>query len=136
MRLADFAGRWRIARRIDDRMAGRVGRLAGMAVFSPQGDGLRYVETGLLRFPGQPALEARQSYCWREDGQGVAVAFSDGRPFHRFALTGAASQAAHWCDPDRYEVRYDFAAWPDWSARWKVAGPRKDYVSVTRYRRG
>lgn len=133
--LRDFEGCWRIDRQIDDRLAGQAGALRGEAVFSAQGDGLRYDETGTLRLAGQPALEARQSYFWRQAACGIAVSFADGRPFHTIDLPGAHAAASHHCPPDTYLVRYDFSAWPEWSSIWTVTGPRKTYVMRTRYSR-
>ena len=133
--LADFTGRWRIDRRIEDRHLNRTGQLHGAAVFTADGDGLHYDETGTLSFPGQPPLEARQTYLWRAGRQGVAVCFADGRAFHSFDLSAPQTSASHDCAPDLYLVRYDFSAWPHWSSDWSVTGPRKDYVMATQYQR-
>lgn len=135
LQLADFEGRWCIDRRIEDRSLNRTGQLHGAAVFTADGDGLRYDESGSLRFPGQPPLEARQTYLWRAEGQGVAVNFADGRAFHRIDLSAWQTAASHDCAPDLYLVRYDFSAWPHWSSDWCVTGPRKDYMMATQYRR-
>ena len=79
-------------------------------------------------------MEARRVYLWRDAEPGaVAVTFDDGRPFHQFDLTGG--EARHACPPDTYRVRYDFSEWPVWTARWRVTGPRKDYLMTSRYRR-
>ena len=135
--LQEFAGRWRIERRIADARAGVEGRLEGVADFAAGEGGLVCTESGLLRYAGAPPMRARRVYLWRADGPGrIAVAFEDGREFHGFALRGEAAEAEHDCAPDRYRVRYDFSGWPDWRAEWRVRGPRKDYVSVTDYRRG
>ncbi|MDJ0823705.1 MAG: DUF6314 family protein, partial [Paracoccaceae bacterium] len=120
--LGDFEGVWRIDRQIDDRLLGRVGHFAGTATFTPDGDGLDYRETGTLTFPGLAPLSAEQRYLWRQDEQGVAVCFSDGRSFHRIPLNNRTHRAGHDCAPDRYRVRYDFAHWPDWTATWQVSG--------------
>ncbi len=135
MRLSDFEGEWRLSRVIDDRLAGRVGRLDGRAAFRPEGGALVYREEGVLRLPGQPPLTAAQSHVWRDEGALVAVFFADGRPFHRFDPSGTVAEARHDCAPDLYLVRYDFGGWPVWSTQWTVAGPRKDQVLSTRYRR-
>ena len=133
MRLADFAGDWRIARVIEDRLAGRAGRLDGAARFVPDDGGLVCDERGTLRFAGAPPLQAERRYLWRASGGRIAVLFADGRPFHDFAPADTAT-ATHDCPPDAYAVRYDFTAWPDWTATWDVTGPRKDYRMTTRYR--
>ncbi|SER97233.1 hypothetical protein SAMN04490244_104220 [Tranquillimonas rosea] len=131
--LADFAGRWRLTRRIEDRAAGTVATFAGRADFTPDGAGLRYDEWGTLSMPGRAPMRAERRYLWRADPQGIAVLFADGRPFHVFDPAGAAT-ARHPCDPDIYDVRYDFAAWPAWQAVWHVTGPRKDYTLTSLYR--
>ena len=131
--LSAFAGRWDLRRTIRDRRAGRDGQGRGEAVLRPDAEGLVYEETLSLQFPGAPPMEARRRYLWRAAPQGIAVSFEDGRPFHAIALGKAAPDAAHWCDPDSYAVRYDFAGWPRWRATWEVAGPRKDYSMITDY---
>lgn len=130
-RLEEFAGLWRIVRQI--RQPGGDAGFAGTARFTPDGAGLHYREEGLLTLPAAPPMRAEREYLWRSDGAGIAVFFADGRAFHRF--DPAAPEASHWCDPDDYQVRYDFTAWPGWRAEWRVTGPRKDYVMVSDYSR-
>ncbi|MCV2865348.1 DUF6314 family protein [Albidovulum sediminicola] len=134
LRLADFAGRWRIERDILDQRAGQQGRFEGTATFSPEGAGLRYAEEGSLTLGAGAPVRAVRDYLWAEAGGRIAVAFADGRPFHDFAPDDPG--ATHFCAPDHYEVRYDFSRWPDWTAEWTVRGPRKDYTMVSRYSRG
>ncbi|MCA0272725.1 MAG: DUF6314 family protein [Proteobacteria bacterium] len=132
--LADFAGRWSIGRRIEDRLARAEGRFDGEAVFAPDGHGgLTYRETGELRLGGGPAFTAERSYLWRETDGRIIVDFADGRPFHGF--DPAAPAAHHLCIADDYTVRYVFAGWPEWQAEWTVCGPRKDYTMLSLYRR-
>ncbi len=133
--LGDFEGSWRVARRIED-ARGPGGRFEGRAVFAPDGQGgLVYDEDGTLTLDGQGPVTATRRYLWRPDGAGrVAVLFADGRAFHGFSLAGAAA-AEHWCDPDHYLVVYGFADWPEWTADWRVSGPRKAYRLRSRYRR-
>jgi hypothetical protein len=132
--LYDFEGRWRIARQIDDRLAGSQGRFEGIVTFAPDGQGLTCREAGELTFDGQTPYAATRTYLWRQGAEGIEVYFEDGRFFH---LIGAdqAPVAAHWCDPDDYRVAYDFTLWPDWRAVWTVEGPRKDYTMVSEYMR-
>lgn len=105
-----------------------------MAAFRADAAGLTYVERGTLRMPGQPEMQAERRYLWRETAAGLCVLFDDGRPFHRIPR-GLRVAASHDCPPDRYGVRYDFFAWPDWQAEWTVRGPRKDYTMRSRFRR-
>ena len=130
--LKDFEGRWRIARRITDAL-GKDATFAGTAVFSPAGADLILHEAGRLELSGQGGFQAERRYLWRAQGALIEVLFDDGRPFHRFDPAGAVAEAGHWCDPDTYDVRYDFGRWPRWSAEWRVTGPRKDYVMQSVY---
>ncbi|WGH79013.1 DUF6314 family protein [Jannaschia ovalis] len=106
-------------------------RFAGAAEWRPEGAWLRGVETGEIRQGGQ-VFAARRETLWREGPDGIEVAFGDGRPFH---VIGPDGRAHHDCAPDTYLLRYDLSAWPRWSVRWRVTGPRKDYRALTRYRR-
>ena len=131
LELWDFEGEWQITRRIEDALSGQEGQFAGAASFVRDGSGLRYSEKGLLTLGGA-SMEAERVYLWRALGAGIEVLFDDGRPFHRI---DDSAEAAHWCDPDQYDVTYEFGRWPKWSSRWRVLGPRKDYVMVSNYSR-
>lgn len=133
MRLQDFAGRWRIERRIEDRLGGVTGLFAGVAEFLPAAEGLAYREEGQLRLGTGPDVLAVREYRWREEDGRIVVEHGDGRPFHAF--DPAAPEARHWCEPDDYRVRYDFGRWPKWRAEWVVRGPRKDYTMQSIYTR-
>lgn len=130
--LSDFLGEWRLERLILP-AEGAQARFSGRAHFTPEGAGLRYVEAGELALPGAAPMRAERSYLWHAEGARIVVRFADGRAFHSF--TPEQTEAAHWCDPDDYRVRYDFAAWPRWHAEWQVKGPRKDYTMRSDYSR-
>lgn len=134
--VAEFAGDWRIERRIDDRRAGQEGWFEGHARLAPDGPaGLRYVETGVLRLGSGPPMPADRTYLWRFLEDQVEVRFEDGRPFHAFLPEGQSDGTDHPCGADLYRVRYDFGQWPAWEARWRVTGPRKAYEMTSLYRR-
>lgn len=135
LQLADFEGRWRLSRRIEDAKAGSTGIFEGVAVFAPDAHGLTYSEAGELRLPDGPGLQATRHYLWRHDDDCVLVQFDDGRDFHRINLGLEAATAFHDCPPDQYEVSYTFTRWPEWRATWRVYGPRKDYMMFTDYSR-
>lgn len=132
--IAEFAGPWRLEKRITDRR-GPGGRFSGTARLTPQAGGLwRYAEAGRLALGAGPDLPAERRYLWRAAAGGAAIAFEDGRPFHLLPFAGGT--AVHDCPPDRYDVAYDFAGWPQlWTARWQVTGPRKAYEMHCEYRR-
>jgi hypothetical protein len=132
---AFLAGRWRIVRAIEDRRTGQRGRLDGLAVWAPDGDGLAYREDGVLRLAG---FEGPANRRYRYDFPAPAraeVRFEHGAPFHDLDLTGGAWRAEHRCDPDLYEGQFRAEGPWAWEATWRVAGPRKDFTLVTRYRR-
>ncbi|MDU8913621.1 DUF6314 family protein [Aestuariicoccus sp. MJ-SS9] len=130
---AEFAGAWTLSRRIEDHRAGATARFEGTARLDPVEAGLAYSEEGQLQMPGQPPIRAERRYLWVKNGAQVSVFFDDGRPFHSFIPGDDTPGAAHWCDPDQYDVAYDFSAWPHWTARWRVHGPRKDYTLTSHY---
>lgn len=126
-RLAALAGRWRTLR-VLRHADGTVARFSGESVWAAEGALLRCTEGGTLEQGGQ-RLTARRETLWRATHSAIEVLFPDGRPFH--AVDGRA--AVHHCPPDTYVLRYDFGAWPRWSVRWHVEGPRKSYRATTRY---
>ena len=130
--LQDFQGLWRLERQITDAL-GPDAVFTGTALFSPDAAGLTQHEAGRLELAGQGGFQAERRYLWRQVGAGIAVLFAGGRDFHRFDPTLSEAVADHWCDPDTYQVRYDFRDWPVWRAEWRVTGPRKDYVMRTLY---
>ena len=129
--LDQFVGRWRSARRIrhDD---GTHARSEGTVELSPDGEGLRWVETGRLRM-SMHNFHYERRYLWRQSDDGIEVLFEDGRPFHRFAPRVTAT--GHRCPPDRYRVIYSFDLPQAWSTRWRVDGPRKGYAIEALFRR-
>lgn len=129
--LADFAGPWRLSRRIENCL-GKGGHFEGLARFTPDGDALVYHEEGILHLGGA-VVRATRGYRWRAGGGGIVVEHADGAPFHAF--DPARPEAVHWCAPDRYRVIYDFSGWPQWTAVWTVNGPAKDYTMISRYAR-
>ena len=134
--LQAFEGHWDLSREIEDRRAGEMAHLEGLCRFDRDGEELIQTETGKLFLSGgRGPFAAERRYLWREIAQTIHVFFEDGRFFHLFDPGAATPMATHDCAPDRYEVAYDFSDWPDWRARWTVVGPRKDYTSVTQYRR-
>lgn len=133
--LRHLAGRWQIARRIEDRR-GPGGRFDGVAAFVRVAGGLDYAEAGVLVLGQGAPMQAERRHLWRADGARVAVFFADGRAFHDFDPAAARPDARHLCGADIYEVTYDFARWPDWETEWRVRGPRKDYRMITRYAPG
>lgn len=133
--LADFAGRWRLSRRIADRRSGQSGHAVGWLDLVPEGNGLAYRESVTLHLAEAPPIHGTRTYSWHPAAAGIAVHFDDGRPFHVIAAGDVQPEAEHFCDPDEYRVRYDFSDWPVWSVIWEVGGPRKNYRMETLFAR-
>lgn len=128
----DFLGRWRLTRVIEDALTGTQSRLNGHATIERHETHWIYQERGVLVLPGGQEMQAERVYFWHVNGARIEVTFDDGRAFHGFSLNGQ-HQAEHWCDPDQYDVVYDFEAWPKWRSTWSVSGPRKSYCMVSDY---
>ena len=125
--LADFCGRWSVARDICH-ADGTLARFQGEAIWQWEEDRLNCVETGKLCIAGQDPFSARQEYLWYPD---LGVHFADGRYFHHVPPQGG--EVFHDCPPDRYEGAYDFTAWPEFRVSWSVTGPRKSYQMCSVY---
>ena len=128
---AGLTGRWRVARVIEDRLAGGTARLVGEAVFAPDAEGLCYDESGTLTLPGGQSLAASRRYLWRF-GATVQVLFADGRLFHILDPRDPEAELVHLCGEDDYRGRYLVTA-TGWETEWRVRGPRKDQVSRIAY---
>ena len=135
LRLGDFQGDWKLRRRIQDHLTGARSKLEGRSTFTPENGGLKCLETGMLALQGQKPMQANRTYFWREMGGEIEVQFEGGDPFHQFQPLVASVTASHFCAPDQYDVTYDFSGWPNWSAEWRVTGPRKDYVMTSHFTR-
>ena len=132
---AFLQGDWSLERRVQDRRAGQDGRLTGGAVFTAEGDSLLYREEGRLAI-GAYEGAALQSYRYTFQTPGrAAVQFGDGRFFHDLDLTTGGWSAMHLCDPDRYQGAFTVPDADTWRVVWTVAGPRKDLVLDSTYRR-
>ena len=133
---ADFLGVWQLNRHIDDRHGHQQGLFQGRAIFHENGpDQLDYIEEGQIQFGSGPVLTANRRYQWHFMDTHIEVRFENGDAFHSFVAAGQADGTEHPCGDDHYTVRYDFKNWPQWQATWQVTGPRKDYTSITQYRR-
>ena len=136
--LDDFAGRWRLTRKIIQRN-GDVFTFSGEAEFSSlegsvqkEKSGLAYYEKGEVTAPNESVMPAERRYFWQQPQTGLfEVLFDDKRYFHSFSATNP--NAEHLCGDDNYVVRYDFTTWPVWRSTWQVIGPRKDYTMVSEY---
>ena len=135
--LQDFLGEWEIIKLIQDNKGQSSGNFSGLAQFKNQDDRTAlYHEIGTLKLNSGQSLMAERRYRWLQESNGqVAVQFEGGRPFHLVDLNESRPSGHHFCDPDSYQVEYDFSDWPNWKSIWRVTGPRKDYVMHSEFRR-
>lgn len=104
---------------------------------------LHYREEGRLRLLDGRAFDAHREYLYQGRPGGFAVLFAEQPPrlFHETALRPGDDEtsawigtAAHLCAADLYDSLYRFLADGSFTLRHTVRGPRKDYVSLTRFR--
>ena len=125
-----------------ERVVSGQGAMTGRAVFSPEGpDLMHYREDGVLTLDHGGRFDFFRDYDYRLSGEGIAVAFTDGRPFHRLLFDPAAegyprrATAGHACEADLYRGIYCFEGPDRYAVEWGVTGPRKDYTIRTRFAR-
>jgi hypothetical protein len=160
----NLPGRWALHRTIEDRRGQDV-TASGVADFVGLSDGrVRWHESGTMHHARAEMTFTRTLYLKpvtdaAEGGEGWEVTFEDGRPFHPWpdpetverhrSAAGASGDACtegrartsgtdfvHVCTPDLYRgVLVEPVGTDEWTLRWDVTGPRKDYVMTTRYTR-
>ena len=115
------------------------GRFTGHALVAPappeQPGEWCYTEHGELRFAAHTGPASRQlRYQGLPDGT-VAVRFADGRPFYVLDLRTGQAQAEHGCGRDHYLLSHRVLAAGLLEEEWRVRGPDKDYLAITRLTR-
>lgn len=130
----DLLGTWDLVRAVDDRLAGERRDVRGTATLALEAPGrVRWSEEGTMRWAGRSVPVSRTLYAVLA-GDRWWVEFSDGRPFHRWAI---GEQVTHPCAPDTYRGLVEIEAGREgepverWSVEWRATGPEKDYVMHT-----
>ena len=132
-------GHWQLDRHLTDHHSGAEGRFTGHALVAPASPGQPgewcYTEDGELRFAAHTGPASRRlRYLGRPDGT-VAVRFADGRPFYVLDLRAGQAQAEHACGRDHYLISHRVLAADLLEEEWRVRGPGKDYLAITRLAR-
>ena len=125
-----LVGRWELRRRVVDRVLGAHGTMVGELTVVPDGVGLRWDERGTLRWDGAE-FPATRTYLLRENADGWAVEFADGRPFHPWRPGEAVT---HLCRADLYTGLVHVGP-TLMRTLWDVTGPTKHQRLITRFRR-
>lgn len=133
--LAYLTGSWRLERTLADHRAGASGSFSGMGELVTTGRRGRYEERGQLRFGGAQSSAHRALDLVALPGGGVAVRFTDGRPFFELDLRDGSCRALHPCRLDRYELDFIVESPDRLIERWRVTGPAKDYEAETTWLR-
>ncbi len=132
---AFLAGAWRVLRTVEDRRGGMQGGFLGRGSFVADAAGLGYAEDGVLRLAAYRGRASRRYHYRFPAPHRALVAFEDGRPFHTLDLSRGAWAVTHACGKDIYRARFRVLGGDGWSARWHIAGPRKDHLVTSHYRR-
>jgi Family of unknown function (DUF6314) len=144
--LAFVRGGWQLDRMLTDYRAGLDGWFTGHALVAPappeqpgeppgRPGEWRYTEHGELRFAAHTGPASRRlRYQARPDGT-VAVRFADGRPFYVLDLRTGQAQAEHGCGRDQYQLTHRVLGADLLEEEWRVRGPDKDYLAITRLAR-
>ncbi|QCX28140.1 DUF6314 family protein [Nocardioides jishulii] len=130
-------GPWVFERVITDRLADEVIEVSGTLTLSEeQGGRVRWAEAGVMR-RGSAQLEVFRTLFVVEREDGWLVTFDDGRDFHPWS---PGAEVVHLCGEDTYAGLVEATGLGEpaggagrrWQVTWRVSGPRKDYLMVTR----
>lgn len=134
--LAFLRGCWALERELRDYRSGMTGRFTGRALVTPAGGPeVSYRESGELQF-GTHNGPAQRCLTFRPQPGGAAeVRFADGRFFYLLDLRSGRWQAEHGCGDDHYLLAHRVLGADLLEEQWRVRGPAKDYLAITRLQR-
>jgi hypothetical protein len=138
--VADLAGyltgRWRLDREITDEAGNVIGTFAGTATCTKADDDvLVFHEHGTLTLDTH-AGQAERTLHYRMSGEGrAAVHFTHGGFFHDVDLRDGEWRTSHPCRDDLYSGEYLVLGPDEWRLTWNVAGPAKNHVIRSDFRR-
>ena len=132
---AFLLGTWVLEREVSGQA-----RIEGELRVSASGEGLaEYAERCAVRTDDGAQFTGSQRYTVRQSANGFVLCFAEtGAVFQElgFAVGGDGSlraEAVHRCAGDEYASAYVLGPGRAFSVRHAVRGPRKSYVSVTRF---
>lgn len=124
----ELVGSWSIERTLLDRSLGQGGSFRGTLAVEPTASGLRWDESGTLRWDGRDLPAQRSLRLHRVDGRWW-MAFDDGRPFHPWVV---GEPVVHPCAADTYRGLIEQSGADELTITWDVTGPTKDQLIVSR----
>ncbi|QPC91833.1 DUF6314 family protein [Mesorhizobium sp. INR15] len=123
-----WIGNWHVRRKLIDFSGGASCVFSGQATVTETA----FSESGEVRIGGR-ILTASRSYRL-EVRDGSVLVFRGSDAF--ISLDGQPSQIArHQCGADLYSGRFFFRGIDEWAEAWRVKGPRKNYASLSQFRR-
>jgi hypothetical protein len=96
---------------------------------------MSYTESGELRFGGHTGPATRRLALCPGAGGTAEVRFADGRFFYLLDLRPGRWEAEHGCGEDLYLLSHRVLSDDLLEERWRVRGPAKDYLAITRLQR-
>jgi len=124
----DLVGKWRLARTIDDRLAGERLTVDGETVLSHETDGrVRWYESGTMHH-GTDDLPVFRTLFVEPRGDEWFVTFEDGRDFHPWS---PGAEVVHPCGADTYTGHVEVLSPDRWTVTWRSEGPAKDYTMIS-----
>ncbi|THJ66496.1 hypothetical protein E8P82_08535 [Arthrobacter echini] len=132
--LSFLVGAWATERRLLDRASGLSGTFSGLTTFTPDADGLAWVEEGTVSWPHFRG-PAWRSYWISAVGGTTIVHFPDDRVLCRLDLRTGRARDVHACFPDTYRVDFAIHTADSVEYSWDVTGPAKDQLLSTSLRR-
>ena len=117
------------------------GRFVGQGRFTLDAQGIAYYEKGDLTLEDGRVIEgATKRYLYKLEADTIAVYFADGvdkgKLFHRLGFIDPNNAVASYpCGDDFYETTYAFDLPQGFTITHKVTGKKKDYTSMSVYRR-
>lgn len=131
----NLEGVWQIERTITPG-----GALVGQAEFKSFSQSqFHYYEQGRLTLEDGKVLEdVSRSYDYRLEGGVIKIYYADGvdngKLFQELEfISDSKAFAKHLCGDDLYKSEYEFHLPKSFAIRHEVKGPKKDYISETKY---
>ncbi|MBA1141691.1 DUF6314 family protein [Mesorhizobium neociceri] len=120
---------WTVRRTMIDFLARTSYKFTGNAVVTANA----FTERGVMQI-GAHAMPASRAYKLERRGHLIVILRADGSEF--IELEPKATQnVQHHCGADVYAGRFLFRGPDEWAEAWRVKGPRKNYASLSRFRR-
>ncbi len=137
-----LVGRWQIDRDINDMKAGQLWQLQGQGTFTPSCQPHQLFFEEELIFVADShgkitagTMRAQQKYIWRKGKRGWEIFFADERFFVALNDSDAEQDVTHYCGDDVYSGNFTFYTQDYFQVIWQVAGPTKNYRSVSHFRK-